>query len=814
MSGEGPERSGTPAAGGRQAEAARSRLNRASRPRAPGFTMLLPVLAVAVPASVLMLAGKLSWDAVMADASTEVARMADAAAETADRALGGYAIAAARINDRLAELAAAAPPDADRRAHALLAELVHDFNPPVIAFAVDGNGAPVAASHLFPLPARQSLADRDFFQALRRDDAPAVHISRMFTGRFDGRLFFAVSRGRRAPAAAPEPGRFDGLVTISVDPNSIGASLRRLLPESTDRLTLLREDGEPIGSSERHDAPLPAEPRDPGFDALAARRSASGQYWSYDGGGAVDSLVAVRRLSGFPVYALASRPYASMRSRWFAVFAPHLAFGVPAIAALLALSLRVRADQLRLVQANAALVRDVERSAERLRRAERFALVGTFEVDLTSGESLRSPEYMAVHGLAARSARETHADWVRRLHPDDRVAAEATLLRAIADDSAATDYAQTYRTVTPSNEVRWIAARGEIERDARGRAVTLRGIHVDVTSLRSTEVALAETDARLVLAQEAAGIGAWEWSPSLGTVFLAPRALDLVGFPAAGPPPAWRDVVRRILPQDRHALWRGLRDAVASGAMRVELRLVASAQARGVASQAWLMVRASAIDLRDGNGVRILGVAYDITERKLAEARASLLAREVEHRARNAMTLVSGLVRMTTAPTHEEFVETLEGRIASLAQTITLLGRSRWSGATIGDLVRAELAAYLSDTAAGNAVRIEGPEVMLPVDAAQHLSMALHELATNSAKYGALSSAQGVLALAWRSDATTVTLTWKESGGPPVTAAPAQEGFGSFLIRSTVEQQLGGTIDMAWEADGLRCTIVFDREPG
>ncbi|WP_230166008.1 PAS domain-containing protein [Roseomonas sp. CECT 9278] len=772
--------------------------------------MLLPVLAV--PASVLMLAGKLSWDGVMADGTTEVVRMADAAAETADRALSSYAIAAARINDRLAELAAATPPDADRRAHDLLAELVAEFNAAVIAFAVDGAGTPIAASHLFPVPTRPSLADRDFFQALHRDDAPAVHISRMFTGRFDGRLFFAVSRGRRAGAAAAEPGRFDGLVTISVDPNSVGASLRRLLPEPTDRLLLLRQDGEPIASSLRHDAPLAADPRDPGFDALALRGAVSGQYWSVPRGDTQEWLVAVRRLDGFPVYARASRPYASMRSRWLSVFAPYLAFGVPAIAALLALSLRVRSDQQRLVQANAALLRDVERSAERLRRAERFALVGTFEVDLRSGASLRSPEYMAVHGLAARGAREVHADWVRRLHPDDRVAAEATLLRAIADDSPATDYAQTYRTLTPAGEVRWIAARGEIERDASGRAVTLRGIHVDVTSLRSTEVALAETDARLVLAQDAAGIGAWEWSPSLGTVFLAPRALDLLGFPPSGPPPGWREVVRRVLPQDRPALWCALRDALATGTLRVELRLVAPGA--GAAMPCWLMVRASAIDLRDGKGPRILGVAYDISERKHAETRTALLAREVEHRARNAMTLVGGLVRMTTAPTHEEFVETLEGRIASLAQTITLLGRSRWSGATIGDLARSELAAYLSAANGGNAVRIEGPEVMLAVDAAQHLSMALHELATNSAKYGALSSHEGVLTLDWQVEAARVTMRWTERGGPPVMAPPAHEGFGSFLIRSTVEQQLGGSLDMAWATEGLRCTIVFALDAG
>jgi two-component sensor histidine kinase len=318
-------------------------------------------------------------------------------------------------------------------------------------------------------------------------------------------------------------------------------------------------------------------------------------------------------------------------------------------------------------------------------------------------------------------------------------------------------------------------------------------------------VALAEADARLILAQDAVGIGSWEWSPSKGTLFLAPRVLDLLGLDAAEPSPGWRAVMRRILPPDRHALWRALRDAIASGAMRVELRVAASPADGARPAESWITLRARAVDIGDGKGMRIIGVAYDITERKLAEVRASLLAREVEHRARNAMTLVGGLVRMTTAPTHEEFVEILEGRIKSLAQTMTLLGRSRWTGATIGDIAREELSA----PGDGTAIHVEGPEVMLPVDAAQHVSMALHELATNAAKYGALSAPGGVVSLTWRVEDGTVVVDWEEQGGPPMMGPPAHEGFGSFLIRSTIEQQLGGSVAMAWEPDGLRCRMEF-----
>ncbi len=765
--------------------------------------MLLPVLVVVVPATVLVLAARLTWNAELASAADQTTRTAEAAAETAERALSAYAVAAARVNDRLAELVAQGGADLEHSAHLLLASLVVEFDPPVIATALDAEAVPIAMSHMYPLPGRTRLPDRDFFQALRQDDAPAVHVSRMFIGRLDGRLLIAISRARRVA------GRFDGVVTISVDPNTIGAGLGRVLMAETDSILLRRADGAPIASSIPHDVPLPDTPHDPAFGAIAARGDAEGHYRAIGPDGA-QVMVAVRRLRSFDVYAVAMHPFGAVTARWRTAFAPYLAFGIPAIAALLVLSLRLRRDQARLVAANAALQHAVERSEERLERARRFALIGTFEADLRTGRSLRSPEYMAMHGLPARSVQETHEDWVRRLHPDDRAAAEARLRAAIADESSATEYAQTYRTITPAGEVRWISARGVLERDANGRALVLRGIHVDVTSLRSAEVQLAEADARLLLAQDAVGIGAWEWVPATGTIVLAPRTIQLLGIGPRQPAPGARAIARRILPQDRPALWHALRKAMASGgAAMAELRLRAGAAAAVAQPKPWIIIRARRIDLGDGKGRRVIGVAYDITERKQAEARASILAREVEHRARNAMTLVAGLARMTTAPTHEEFVDALVGRIASLAKTMTLLGRSRWAGASIDDLLREELAAFLPDGDQGHDIRMAGPEVVLGVDAAQNLSIALHELATNSAKYGALSVHAGVLDVSWLVTDDTVTITWREDGGPPLRGAPTQEGFGSFLIHSMIEQQLGGSVAMAWEPNGLRCRLTF-----
>jgi PAS domain S-box-containing protein len=129
-------------------------------------------------------------------------------------------------------------------------------------------------------------------------------------------------------------------------------------------------------------------------------------------------------------------------------------------------------------------------SEARLRRVQRIGMVGGFEIDLRSGANHRSPEYMSVQGLAPVQAEETHAHWVRRLHPEDRAQAERRFLEAVSDTSGALDYAQEYRILTPAGEVRWVSARAEIERDAQGRALRMVGAHMDITDLRRVQAEL------------------------------------------------------------------------------------------------------------------------------------------------------------------------------------------------------------------------------------------------------------------------------------------------------------------------------------
>jgi two-component sensor histidine kinase/PAS domain-containing protein len=781
--------------------------------RGSRLVQLLPVMALLLPLVMLGGGGWAMWRLAWEEAVEELLRSAQGTAEYGARALTGYAVGAGRINERLRGLSDAQITEAGEALRSELRGLVEEMPTTSVAYVVGREGTPLLATNLARLPAGVSLADRDYFQALVAEDAPRLFLSRQFVGRFDGNLLFTVARRREGTGNVP-PGQdgFDGLIAVSVDPNLLGEGMRRL-QAPTDSLALVRNDGYVLSRSVGQTEPLPPVSSESPFHQIASGRRESHVYQSTRTLDGEPALFAAYPINGFDVQAVALRPRREIVARWQRSMVGYLVFGLPATAALLWLALRVRADQLRLAAANAALGRELERDADRLDRAARVGLVGTFEVDLATGVSLRSAEYMALQGQPARPMVETHADWVRRLHPDDRARAEGYLIEALSDASTITEYAQSYRILTPAGEVRWIASRGEIQRDAKGRAVFMRGAHVDVTPLRETQMALAESDARLRLAQEAVGIGTWEWFPATRSLNWSSKMIELWGFDPAAGQPDLQEAVSRLHPLDRARVRREMATAHRSGWLRSEFRIN-----RPVAGEAgppgqetiWIIVRARLVPSEGGPGARLIGVAYDVTERKQAEAHSQMLAHEVEHRAKNALAVVAGLLRVTTADSHEEYVEVLEARVQALAGTMALLGRHRWKGASVGELLQHELEPFgMGEGAGASPVTLEGPKVMVGPEVAQPLSMALHELATNAAKYGALSSAAGRLHVSWTIRGRAVEMRWRETGGPPLDGPPARTSFGSQIITHSFQGTLGGTIVRHWNPDGLACDIHF-----
>ena len=193
-------------------------------------------------------------------------------------------------------------------------------------------------------------------------------------------------------------------------------------------------------------------------------------------------------------------------------------------------------------------------------------------------------------------------------------------------------------------------------------------------------------------------------------------------------------------------------------------------------------------------------VAKDETERKAHEEQVHLLMREVNHRAKNMLSLVQAIARQTAARVPEDFIGCFTERIQALAANQDLLVRNEWQGVDVGDLVRAQLA-HFADLV-GSRIAVYGPKVRLNAAAAQAIGLALHELATNAGKYGALSADAGRVDVGWRLDHDIFEMSWTERDGPPV-SPPERRGFGSTVIVSMAKLSVGGDVELDYAPSGL-----------
>ena len=210
--------------------------------------------------------------------------------------------------------------------------------------------------------------------------------------------------------------------------------------------------------------------------------------------------------------------------------------------------------------------------------------------------------------------------------------------------------------------------------------------------------------------------------------------------------------------------------------------------------------------LRDGAGeiVGAVNMLVDVSDRKLSEDRLRLLASEVDHRANNLLALVQAAVRLTQAESVDDLKQSIEGRIKALAQAHGLLARSRWVGADLRQLVEEELAPYRGEN---GRVVVEGASWMLEPTMAQSMAVAIHELATNAAKYGALSTEAGGLRVQWHLGGDgRLQFRWTETGGPPATP-PTRRGFGTGVVERMIRHQLGGEVAFDWRPEGVVCAI-------
>jgi len=312
--------------------------------------------------------------------------------------------------------------------------------------------------------------------------------------------------------------------------------------------------------------------------------------------------------------------------------------------------------------------------------------------------------------------------------------------------------------------------------------------------LKSSATRLLQSEQLRSLALAAGQMGSWDWDAAGGVLSWDEGQHRIFGVDPGSFKVTPESVRELIHPEDRSRLRAALAE-VKEDTYQTEFRVL-----RPGGELRWCIGAVAASFDAKRRVIRLGGVTVDITERKNAEERQSLLVREVDHRARNALAVVQSIVRLTRAESKEAYVAAVEGRITALSRAHVLLSQSRWQGASLRRILDEELDPYRRTEA--EKIAAGGPEVFLEPATAQILALALHELATNAAKYGALSSPHGRVRLSWELDGERLTLQWIETGGPPV-RPPFVEGYGTRVISASVERQLDGGAAFDWRPEGL-----------
>jgi PAS domain S-box-containing protein len=263
-----------------------------------------------------------------------------------------------------------------------------------------------------------------------------------------------------------------------------------------------------------------------------------------------------------------------------------------------------------------------------------------------------------------------------------------------------------------------------------------------------------------------------------------------------------------VLPPDGGAAVVAVkREVLASGeAKRAEVSFNGSPGVR------WHDLHIEPLRNEAGEVVGLTCASVDVTERKEGEAHLRLLLRELTHRSKNLLAVIQAMARQTAhhAGSVDGFLTQFGARLQALAASHDLLVRESWYGASLNELIRSQLAGYL-DRSAGQ-VSIDGPPIALKPEAAQNLGLALHELAVNAAKYGALSVPAGRVSITWSQPESTsgnaIALEWREQLGPKVKGR-RKKGFGSMVIERNLTRAFDAEVNLEFDPDGLRCHIVI-----
>ena len=460
-------------------------------------------------------------------------------------------------------------------------------------------------------------------------------------------------------------------------------------------------------------------------------------------------------------------------------------------------------------------LRQRRESEDTTRRAlEASNYVGAWDWDIPNDRVVADARFAALYGVDPRLA-VTGApigEFMRHLHPEDAARLQTDIDAALGGEGV---FASEYRIAPPGQDLRWILARGQVYFDRDGAPVRFPGISVDVTTRKQKDADLAaiasrlsESEAQFRVLADAMPQMIWATTPDGFHDYYNARWYEFTGAPAGSTDgEGWNDMFH---PEDQERAWARWRHSLETGEpYEIEYRLKHHS---GV--YRWTLGRAMPLHNEAGDIVRWFGTCTDIDDLKKLEQGRELVSQELSHRIKNIFAVISALVALSARqhPEARAFAASLRTRINALGRAHefvrphTETSRPTVGPTTLHAFLNDLFTAYADETGAAR-VRITGDDAVFDDQAATSVALLFHELATNAAKYGALSEAAGQVALTTARNGDRFILTWIETGGPALQGEPSRAGFGSSLATLSVEAQLGGTLIREWRPEGLRMTI-------
>jgi PAS domain S-box-containing protein len=424
--------------------------------------------------------------------------------------------------------------------------------------------------------------------------------------------------------------------------------------------------------------------------------------------------------------------------------------------------------------------------------------------ELGTGELNWDVRTKALWGLAPTSSIDLKQA-VAAIHPDDRHRVEAALSAGLIPGNE--PLTLEYRVIGIEDGVeRWVQGHGRAFFDG-SNPTRFVGAVLDITERKATEVALRDSQAWLREGVELAGLATYRWDPRTGKIDWDERLQALWDLSVEANYELWKEGVH---PADRDRVEATVRDSLdpsGEGVYESEYRI----RNRRTGDIRWISTRARTRFV-DGEAVAVTGAARDITERKLAEEHQRTLLAELQHRVRNTLSVVRSIAQRTAATSDslEDMGMHLQGRLDAFSRVQSAVTRNPDAGVDLKGLIEDELLAHAAR--AGKTVTVRGPDTQLLPKAAESISLAVHELATNAVKYGVLGRLAGRLSIVWETLAAdaggkVLRLVWSENVSDGRLKEPERQGFGMELLQRRLPYEMDARTSIEFRPEGLRFTL-------